>query len=332
LFCIVLAIMSLLTQTVLPADQPLIITARVIAAPRDLVWKILTTPEHLLHFWGPDGFTNTFKTFDLQVGKEARFTMHGPDGRNWPNRFVFLAIDAPRLLRWNHDNGGEGESDHKFSNEIELTEEAGKTRIEMRMTESSIAARDAVAQFAVEGGKQNLDRLAAYVAPMADEKNLFVIERSFPVSQERLFRACTDAKEMAQWFAPPGMTTIKSEQDLKPGGTYHYGLSSGQGNEMWGLVTYKEITPSSRLVYRQSFSDPQGGLTRHPMAPTWPMEMLTIMDFIPEGEKQTRLKISWIYAGIDDAEGETFRNAHAGMNGGWTGTLDGLYAYLTNNP
>jgi uncharacterized protein YndB with AHSA1/START domain len=179
---------------------------------------------------------------------------------------------------------------------------------------------------------QNLDRLAAFVAPMAQEKNLFVVERLFPVSQERLFRACTDAKEMAQWFAPAGMKTIKAEQDLKPGGIYHYGLSSGQGNEMWGKVTYKEITPHSRLVYRQSFSDPQGGLTRHPMAPTWPMEMLTIVDFIREGEKQTRLKISWIYAGVDDAEGETFRGAHAGMSGGWTGTLDGLSIYLTNNP
>jgi uncharacterized protein YndB with AHSA1/START domain len=324
--------MSLLTQTILPPDKPMIITTRLIAAPRELVWKALTTPEHLQHFWGPDGFTNTFKTFDLRVGKEARFTMHGPDGTNWPNRFVFLAIDPPRLLRWDHDNGGEGPVDHKFTGELELTEEGSKTRIELRMFEKTIEARDAVAVYAVEGGKQNLDRLAAYVAPMAEDKNLFVIERSFPVSQERLFRACTSKVEMAQWFAPPGMRTIKAEQDFKPGGIYHYGMASGQGNEMWGIVTYKEITPHSRLVYRQSFSDPAGGLTRHPMAPTWPMEMLTVMEFIAEGENQTRLKISWIYAGVDDVEGETFRSAHAGMSGGWTGTLDGLNVYLSNNP
>ena len=195
--------MSLLTQTELPADRPIIITTRLIAAPRELVWKILTTPEHLQHFWGPDGFKNTYESFDLREGKEARFTMHGPDGTDWPNRLIFRTIEPPHLLRFDHDNGGEGEVDHKFINEIELTEEGGKTRIEMRMTESSIAARDAVAKYAVEGGKQNLDRLAAYMAPMANEKNLFVIERSFPVSQERLFRACTDAKEMAQWFDLP---------------------------------------------------------------------------------------------------------------------------------
>jgi uncharacterized protein YndB with AHSA1/START domain len=324
--------MSLYSNTSLPKDKPLIITSRLIAAPRELVWKMLTTPEHLKHFWGPDGFSNTFKSYDLRVGGQALFTMHGPDGTNWPNRFIFTTIEPPRLLRYDHDNGGKGEVDHKFLGEVELTEEDGKTRIELRMAESSIEARDAVAKYAVAGGQQNLDRFAAYVAPLADEKNRFVIERSFLVSQERLFRACTSKDEMAIWFAPPGMQVIKSEQDLKTGGTYHYGLSSGQGNEMWGLVSYKEITPHSRLVYAQSFSDQQKGLTRHPMAPTWPMEMLTIMDFIPEGEEQTRLKISWIYTGVDTAEGETFRAAHDGMKGGWTGTLDGLYAYLTNNP
>jgi uncharacterized protein YndB with AHSA1/START domain len=321
--------MSLLARTLLPKDKPQIITTRLIAAPRELVWKALTTPEHLQHFWGPDGFTNTFKTYDLRVGGQALFTMHGPDGTDWPNRFIFLTVDPPHLLRYDHDNGGEGPVDHKFLGEVELTDEGGKTRIELRMTESSIAARDAIAKYAVEGGQQNLDRLAAYVAPMADEKNRFVIERSFPVSQQLLFKACTDMNEMMQWFAPPGMKVVKSTQDLRPGGIYHYGLSSGQGNEMWGKVTYKEITPSSRLVYLQSFSDPQGGLTRHPMAPQWPMEMVTIMNFIPEGDKQTKLEISWIYAGVDDAEGETFRAAFEGMMGGWTGTLDSLASYFS---
>ena len=320
--------MSLLAETILPKDKPQIITSRLIAAPRDLIWKAITTPEHLQHFWGPDGFTNSYKQFDLKVGGQALFTMHGPDGTDYPNRFIFLTIDPPHLLRFEHDNGGEGPVDHKFTGEIELIEEAGKTRIELRLIEKDMAARDLIAQFALEGGRQNLDRLAAFVAPMAEAKNRFEIERSYPVSQERLFRACTDVNEMMQWFAPPGMKVIKAEQDLKPGGIYHYGLATGQGNEMWGKVTYKEIKPNSRLVYLQSFSDPQGGLTRHPMAPQWPLEMVTVMEFVAEGAKQTKLKISWIYAGVEQAEGETFRAAHEGMSGGWTGTLDSLQAYL----
>jgi uncharacterized protein YndB with AHSA1/START domain len=320
--------MSMLSQTILPKDKPLIITTRLLNAPRELVWKMLTTPEHLKHFWGPDGFTNTFKQYDLRVGGQALFTMHGPDGTKWPNRFIFTAIEPTRLLKYDHDNGGEGDVDHKFLGEVELTDEGGMTRIELRMAERSMEARDAIAKFAVEGGQQNLDRLAVYVAPFVDAKLQFLIDRSLPVSQQRLFEACTRAEEMKIWFAPAGMKTIKAEQDLRPGGSYHYGLASGEGQEMWGLVTYKEITPHSRLVYTQSFSDKDRGITRHPMAPTWPVEMNTVFAFISEGPEQTRLRISWVYAGIDVAEASTFKAAHAGMAGGWNGSLDGLQAYL----
>ena len=323
--------MSLLAQTILPKDKPQIITTRLIAAPRELVWKALTTPEHLQHFWGPDGFTNTYKQFDLRVGGQALFTMHGPDGTDYPNRFKFLAVEPPHLLRFDHDNGGEGPVDHRFVGELELFDEAGKTRIELRVIEKSMEARNSLAEFALEGGRQNLDRLAAYVAPMAAEKNLFTIERSFAVSQERLFKACTNVEDLMQWFAAPGTRVIKAAQDFRVGGVYHYGTASPQGQEMWGKVTYKEITPNSRLVYLQSFSDKDGGITSHPMAPTWPKEMVTVFEFIPEGEKRTRLKISWIYSGVDDAEAGTFHAAHEGMTGGWTGSLDALQKYLSSN-
>ncbi|MBG1233089.1 SRPBCC family protein [Aestuariivirga litoralis] len=325
--------MTSLSKTILPEDKPQIITTRLLSAPRDLVWKVLTTPEHIKHFWGPDGFRNSIKSMDVKVDGQWLFTMHGPDGKDWPNRIIYREIDPPRYMRWDHDNGGASEFDHKFVGELELfEEEGGKTRIELRVNEASMAARDNILSFGVaEGGKQNLDRLAAYVAPMADEKNMFVIERTYPVAQERLFQACTRVEEMKQWFAPPGMTVIKAEQNLKPGGTYHYGLAMPNGGEMWGKVTYTEITPHSRVVYLQSFSDRDGGITKHPMSPTWPLEMVTQFEFIPEGPNSTKLKISWIYAGIDDEEGQTFRAAHASMSGGWTGTLDSLQKYLAAN-
>ncbi len=321
--------MSLLAQTILPKDKPVIISTRLLAAPRALVWKILTTPEHLKHFWGPDGFTNTFKEYDLRVGGQALFTMHGPDGTDYPNRFKFITIDAPRFLAFDHDNGGEGPVDHKFRGELELFEEGAKTRIELRLIEASMAQRDAIAQFAVEGGLQNLDRLAAYVAPMVAAKNLFEIERSFPVSLERLYQACTNEEDLRHWMAPAGAKVIISSRDFRPGGVCHYGNIMPNGMEMWGKQTFKEITPNKRLVYRQSFADKQGNLASHPMAPTWPKEMLTAMDFISEGPKQTKLKISWIYTGVDDTEAATFHAAHEGMAGGWTGSLDTLQSYLT---
>jgi uncharacterized protein YndB with AHSA1/START domain len=154
-------------SSILPLDKPQIISTRVLNVSCAFVWKMLSTPDHLKHFWGPDGFTNTFKTFDFRVDGESRFTMHGPDGTNYPNRIIYRELDAPRYIRWDHDNGGEGEWDHKFVGEIELFEEGNKTRIELRVNEPTMESRDNIAKYAVEGGKQNLDRLAAYIATQA---------------------------------------------------------------------------------------------------------------------------------------------------------------------
>jgi uncharacterized protein YndB with AHSA1/START domain len=319
-----------LATTHLPTDKPQIMTTRVIAASRELIWKVLTTPEHLQHFWGPDGFTNTYTKFDLRVGGEALFTMHGPDGTNYPNRFKFLIVDPPHLLVYDHDGGEDGPKMHPFRGELELIEEGDKTRVELRLNEQSMAARDAIVNFAVEGGRQNLERLAAFVAPLANSLNRFVIERSFAVSQEVLFNACTQVEHLKHWMSPSGAKVVKAEQNLKPSGAYHYGLEMPDGNTMWGKAVYREITPNRRLVYVQHFSDPNGSVTAHPLAATWPLEMTTIFDFIVENENQTRLKVTWLNTRITDAEIQTFHAAHTGMAQGWKGSLDQLATYLTN--
>lgn len=323
--------MTGLARTILPADKPQIITTRVLNASRELVWTVLTTPEHIKHFWGPDGFTNSIKQMDVKVGGQWLFTMHGPDGTNYPNRIIYRTVTPKSYLAFDHDGGEDDVSGHRFLGEIELFEEGTKTRIELRMTEATMEARDAVAPYAVEGGRQNLERLAAYLAPMANPLNKFVIERSYPVSQKRLFEACTKIEHLKEWMSPAGTKVIRATQDLKPGGNYHYGIATADGHEMWGMVHYKVITPYSQLVYAQNFSDKDGGVTTHPKAPDWPREMETVFDFLPEGENQTRLRITWINAQVSDAEAATFIGAHDGMRQGWTGSLDSLHNHLTKN-
>ena len=78
---------------------------------------------------------------------------------------------------------------------------------------------------------------------------------------------------------PEGRQVIRSEMDLRPGGTYLYGMQTPDGTVMWGKLVYREIAPKDRLVFINSFSDENGGITRHPMAPTWPMEMMSIFTF-----------------------------------------------------
>ncbi len=62
-----------------------IVSSRIVNASRELVYRAWTEPNHLKNWWGPAGFTNTFKEFDLRPGGKWNFIMHGPDKGNYLN-------------------------------------------------------------------------------------------------------------------------------------------------------------------------------------------------------------------------------------------------------
>jgi uncharacterized protein YndB with AHSA1/START domain len=76
-----------------------------------------------------------------------------------------------------------------------------------------------------------------------------------------------------------------------------------------------------------SFSDEAGGITHHPMSPTWPLEMLTVFSFEDLGGK-TKFTVNWSPLNATEEERATFAAGHASMTQGWTGTLEQLEAYL----
>jgi uncharacterized protein YndB with AHSA1/START domain len=71
------------------ADREIVIT-RILNAPRELVFKAWTDPKHLISWWGPNGFTNTFHEVNIKPGDVWRFTLHGPD--NFPNLILFKEV------------------------------------------------------------------------------------------------------------------------------------------------------------------------------------------------------------------------------------------------
>ena len=64
-----------------PADRVLKIE-RVFDAPRSLVFKAWTEPEHIAKWWGPRGFTSTVLKNDLRAGGAYRIHMRGPERRS----------------------------------------------------------------------------------------------------------------------------------------------------------------------------------------------------------------------------------------------------------
>jgi len=158
----------------------------------------------------------------------------------------------------------------------------------------------------------------------------FVISRTFDAPRNKAWRAWSEPERMKQWFSPKGITAKSATMDFRPGGTYHYCMVAPDGREMWGKAVYREIDPPRRLVWVNSFSDEQGGVTRHPLAPTWPLEMLTTVTFT-ERNGGTKVTVQWVPLDPTEEERRTFDGGHESMRQGWTGTFDQLEAYLAKD-
>ncbi len=158
----------------------------------------------------------------------------------------------------------------------------------------------------------------------------FVISRVFDASRELLWDCFTDPARMKRWWGPKGFKVIASDLDLRVGGTYHYGMTAPDGSTMWGLFTYREIVPPERQVFVNCFSDANRGVTRHPMAPTWPLQLLSTFTFEDAPGGKTRLTVRWHALDATPEEQATFGSdqSRVSMTNGWGGTMDQLAAYL----
>lgn len=138
-----------------------LIHTRLLNAPRELVWEVWTEPQHIKEWWGPNGFTLTHRSMEVKEGKTWDFIMHG-GGKDWDNKIEYLEVVKPSLLKYRH---GDGKGELSFMVTVTFEEEDGKTLLTMRSvfkSEEVIAMLDREVK-AIEGGKQNLDRMEEYV-------------------------------------------------------------------------------------------------------------------------------------------------------------------------
>jgi uncharacterized protein YndB with AHSA1/START domain len=157
----------------------------------------------------------------------------------------------------------------------------------------------------------------------------FVLTRVFDAPRDRVWKTWTEREHM-QWWGPKGVTIHHAKLDLRPGGMFHYCMRTPDGHDMWGKWVIREVVKPEKLVFINSFSDEAGGLTRHPMSANWPLELLSTITFAAQNDK-TQLTIQWLPVNATDVERKTFDEAHEGMRGGWTGSLDQLEAYLSKD-
>lgn len=130
---------------------------RLLAARPPEVFAAMRDPTRVARWWGPAGFTNTTQLFEFKPGGRWLLTMHGPDGKDYPNESRFTRIVADQVFEIEHLNG------HHFLLTIALVPMHGGTEVRWRQTFDTVEHYQRMAEFVASANEQNLDRLSAEV-------------------------------------------------------------------------------------------------------------------------------------------------------------------------
>jgi uncharacterized protein YndB with AHSA1/START domain len=310
------------------AKENEIVITRVLNAARKLVFEAFTKPEHLIKWWGPRGFTNTFKETNIKEGGTWKFIMHGW-GQDFPNKIVYREIVTNERIAYEH-SGDDNPNDVSNFNVVITFEDApgNKTKLVMNTIFKTKAERNLVVEKfgAIEGGNQTMDKLEEHVAKMISGKE-FVITRVLNAPRQMVWDAWTKPEHLTKWWGPVGFKLEVIKMELKTGGTFLYCMQTAEGFKMYGKFVYREVAEPERMISLVSFSDENAGYTRHPMSATWPLETLNEM-ILTEKDGKTTLTLTSVPINANETEIKTFNDSFPSMEQGFGGTFMQLEEYL----
>jgi uncharacterized protein YndB with AHSA1/START domain len=142
------------TEITITTPDSEIVSYRIVNAPRELVYRAWTEPDHLKKWWGPAGFTNNFNEFDFRVGGKWSFIMHGPDKGNYTNECEFIKIEKPSVIAWKRHSKPLFQILAAFE---EVSSE--KTKIIFKMLFNSAEECSKLKPYVVDKNEEKFDRL-----------------------------------------------------------------------------------------------------------------------------------------------------------------------------
>lgn len=142
---------------------------REFAAPRELVFKLWTDPQHLARWWGPQGFTNPVCHFEAWPGGQIHIDMRAPDGTVFPMGGEVRVIDPPKrlVILTTAFFDASGAPALETLSTASFSEVNGRTKLflEVRLLRAEGAAAEAAAGME-QGWSESLVRLADCVAKL----------------------------------------------------------------------------------------------------------------------------------------------------------------------
>jgi len=300
---------------------------RVYDAPVRAVWDAWTIPEQVEKWWGPRGFSLTTHSKDLRVGGSWRYTMHGPDGVDYPNVTTYFVVEPYAKLVYDH--GATDNTPALFRVTATFAEMNGKTTLELIFSLSSPEAAAQIAKMIKQaGGNATWDRLAEHLEHTATGKQSFVINRTFDAPIARVFDMWTNPEHLAKWLPPAGTSMRFLRSEIATGKSTFF-VITGEHGTMHVRAEYLALEPPRRIVYAQQFVDERERPAQAPGTERFPPILLNTVILTEESPESTRVTVTTESQGeATAAELAAFVNERAGMTVGWTGSFDKLELLL----
>lgn len=129
--------------------------------PLELVWKAWSNPEYLKIWWGPNGFTNTFNTFEFKVRGKWSFIMHGPEKGNYKNECEFTEIIPLSSISWKRHSPPLFNFNVRFSSISSRT-----TYVIFRQIFETVEECEKIKKYVLDKNEENFDRLEEVLRTM----------------------------------------------------------------------------------------------------------------------------------------------------------------------
>jgi len=141
-------------------DTYTLVTAKEMDVTPELIWAAWTDAAKIAKWWGPAGFESTVEELNVRDGGKFRVVMHGPDGVDYPNVYVFEKVERPKQLIYTNQ-GSKQFGLEPFQSVVDLEPVGDKTKVTLKMRFTSEEEKQKhVQQFhADQGSRELLERL-----------------------------------------------------------------------------------------------------------------------------------------------------------------------------
>jgi uncharacterized protein YndB with AHSA1/START domain len=243
-------------------EPPPLKVSRTFHARREIVFKAWSTADHVKRWFAPAPCSVSEARVEMRVGGPFEVCMLLPSGEKHWVRGTFVEVTPPRRLvidmRVTDDAGAP-----LFTafTELDFADALGGTRLDVvqsyTVNDPAVAAR--MVAGAQQGWRATLDQLDREVMGMVTAATgdgrsvvhaVFHLERTYDAPAARVWKALTDEKAKAKWFAASDrLQLLERHMDVRVGGT-----ERAKGRWEGGMVStfdaiYHDVVPNERLVY-----------------------------------------------------------------------------------